>query len=76
MDDVEQDSQLTSSNLTTEIDVEGDITVPGAPDSDDEYSTLDEPVSETLVPFTTTYFLLIIRVMIFRLRHIVEGNSY
>lgn len=31
------------------IEVEGDITVPGAPEEDEEPSTLDEPVSETLV---------------------------
>ncbi|EDO44493.1 predicted protein [Nematostella vectensis] len=30
------------------IDVEGDITVPGAPEEDEEPSTLDEPVTETL----------------------------
>lgn len=33
------------------IEVEGDITVPGAPDADDGPSTLDEPVIETLVSF-------------------------
>lgn len=45
----EQESPLMSVNSSAEIDIEGDITVPGAPDSDDEPSTLDEPVSETLV---------------------------
>ena len=44
----EPESPLTV-NSSAEIDIEGDITVPGAPDSDDEPSTLDEPVSETLV---------------------------
>ncbi|CAB3997016.1 YIPF6 [Paramuricea clavata] len=44
----EQESPLMSVNSSAEIDIEGDITVPGAPDSDDEPSTLDEPVSETL----------------------------
>ena len=54
-DSGEQESPLTV-NSSAEIDIEGDITVPGAPDSDDEPSTLDEPVSETLVryvPFNT-----------------------
>lgn len=31
------------------VDIEGDITVPGAPDEDEGPSTLDEPVSTTLV---------------------------
>ena len=48
-DGEEQESPLMSVNSSAEIDIEGDITVPGAPDSDDEQSTLDEPVSETLV---------------------------
>ena len=38
------------------IEVEGDITVPGAPDEDDEPSTLDEPVTETLVSRSTVIF--------------------
>ena len=45
----EAESPLISVNESTEIDIEGDITVPGAPESDEEPSTLDEPVSETLV---------------------------
>ena len=52
MDDLESESPLISADAnTTEIDIEGDITVPGAPEKDDEPSTLDEPVSETLVRF-------------------------
>ena len=48
----ESESPLLSVNADTEIDIEGDITVPGAPEGDDDISTLDEPVSETLVrPF-------------------------
>lgn len=31
------------------VEIEGDITVPGAPEEDEGPSTLDEPVSETLV---------------------------
>lgn len=31
------------------VDIEGDITVPGAPEEDEGPSTLDEPVSATLV---------------------------
>ena len=38
---------------TVNVEVEGDITVPGAPDEDEEPSTLDEPVSETLVSHST-----------------------
>lgn len=34
---------------TVNVDIEGDITVPGAPDEDEGPSTLDEPVSATLV---------------------------
>ena len=56
-DNGEQESPLMSVNSSAEIDIEGDITVPGAPDSDDEPSTLDEPVSETLV-FIDTRCLL------------------
>lgn len=47
----EKESPLMSVNSSTDIDIEGDITVPGAPDSDDEPSTLDEPISETLVRY-------------------------
>ena len=45
---------VPSSNVN--IEVEGDITVPGAPDEDDEPSTLDEPVTETLVSRSTVIF--------------------
>ena len=31
------------------MEIEGDITVPGAPEEDEGPSTLDEPVLETLV---------------------------
>lgn len=31
------------------VEIEGDITVPGAPEEDEGPSTLDEPVAETLV---------------------------
>lgn len=41
------ESSFVASNVS--IEVEGDITVPGAPDEDEEPSTLDEPVLETLV---------------------------
>ncbi|XP_031555596.1 protein YIPF6-like [Actinia tenebrosa] len=37
---------FVSSNVS--VEVEGDITVPGAPDEDEQPSTLDEPVIETL----------------------------
>ncbi|KXJ22882.1 protein YIPF6 [Exaiptasia diaphana] len=40
------DPSFVPSNVN--IDVEGDITVPGAPDEEEEPSTLDEPVLETL----------------------------
>jgi hypothetical protein len=55
----EQESPLMSVNSSAEIDIEGDITVPGAPDSDDEPSTLDEPVSETLVRHLYTFLVLV-----------------
>lgn len=41
------DTSFVPSNVN--IEVEGDITVPGAPDEEEEPSTLDEPVLETLV---------------------------
>ena len=50
----EVESPLMSVNSSAEIDIEGDITVPGAPDSDEEPSTLDEPISETLVRYLHT----------------------
>ena len=33
------------------VEIEGDITVPGAPEESEEPSTLDEPVAETLVSY-------------------------
>ena len=41
------------------VEIEGDITVPGAPDEDEGPSTLDEPVSETLVSCISAYFCFI-----------------
>lgn len=38
------------------VDLEGDITVPGAPDEDEEPNTLDEPVSATLVSCLSAFF--------------------
>jgi len=38
------------------VDIEGDITVPGAPDEDEGPSTLDEPVSATLVSCISAAF--------------------
>lgn len=45
------ETSFVASNVS--IEVEGDITVPGAPDEDEEPSTLDEPVLETLVSTLT-----------------------
>ena len=41
------------------VEIEGDITVPGAPEEDEGPSTLDEPVSETLVSCISAYFFFI-----------------
>ena len=41
------------------VEIEGDITVPGAPEEDEEPSTLDEPVSVTLVSFISNDFIRI-----------------
>lgn len=38
------------------VDIEGDITVPGAPDEDEGPNTLDEPVSATLVSCFSAFF--------------------
>ena len=38
------------------VEIEGDITVPGAPEEDEGPSTLDEPVLETLVSCIWTVF--------------------
>lgn len=38
------------------VEIEGDITVPGAPDEDEGPSTLDEPVSATLVSCSSELF--------------------
>ena len=38
------------------VEIEGDITVPGAPEEDEGPSTLDEPVSQTLVSRIPTLF--------------------
>lgn len=38
------------------VDIEGDITVPGAPDEDEGPSTIDEPVSATLVSCISASF--------------------
>lgn len=43
------------------VEVEGDITVPGAPDADDGPSTLDEPVIETLVSFLNNPYPVLMR---------------
>ena len=37
------------NEVSLEGDLEGDITVPGAPEEDDEPNTIDEPVKETIV---------------------------
>ena len=52
-----EQSFVPSSSVN--IEVEGDITVPGAPEEDEEPSTLDEPVSETLVRHFTSYMCFI-----------------
>lgn len=41
------------------VEIEGDITVPGAPEEDEEPSTLDEPVSVTLVSLISNSFIRI-----------------
>ena len=38
------------------VEIEGDITVPGAPEEDEGPSTLDEPVAETLVSCISALF--------------------
>lgn len=38
------------------VEIEGDITVPGAPEEDEGPSTLDEPVSYTLVSCISALF--------------------
>ncbi|XP_071786742.1 protein YIPF6-like [Asterias amurensis] len=53
MADVAVDSSLKLDNKFTDLELEhpvdGDITVPGAPEDDSEPSTLDEPVRETVL---------------------------
>lgn len=51
------DPSFVPSNVS--IEVEGDITVPGAPDEEEEPSTLDEPVLETLVSLPTSVVALL-----------------
>ena len=50
-------------NSLNEVSLEGDITVPGAPeaeDDDQEFNTLDEPVKDTIVrPQLTIYEMLL-----------------
>ena len=40
------------------VEIEGDITVPGAPEEDEGPSTLDEPVAETLVSCISLIYAL------------------
>ena len=40
------------------VEIEGDITVPGAPEEDEGPSTLDEPVAETLVSCISVIYVL------------------
>ena len=44
-------SLLLQSAKLSDLSLEGDITVPGAPDDEDDkrFNTLDEPVSTTVV---------------------------
>ena len=45
-------SEQSYVSASVNVELEGDITVPGAPDEDEEPNTLDEPVAETLVGLT------------------------
>ena len=43
-----------------EVPLEGEITIPGLQTEEDELSTLDEPVKDTIVTKTVYFFILLI----------------